>query len=103
MPAKIKGRRSCDKGFFEQKSLKNLMFVGTSILKAFWMDFGRVFGGQNPRFSAFFREKMEAKNKMIFGRQKNRILRPQEQIAGEARRSVRVRGKEQKDGGRPLS
>ena len=46
---------------------------------------------------------MEAKNKMIFGRQKNRILRPQEQIADEVRRSVRVRGKEQKDGGRPLS
>ena len=46
---------------------------------------------------------MEAKNKMIFGRLKNRILRPQEQIAGEVRRSVRVRGEEQKDGGRPLS
>ena len=45
---------------------------------------------------------MEAKNKMIFGRLKNRILRPQEQIAGEVRRSVRVRGKEQKDGGRPM-
>ena len=28
-------------------------------------------------------------------------MRPQEQIAGEARRYVRVRGKEQKDGGRP--
>ena len=42
---------------------------------------------------------MEAKNKMIFGRPKNRIFRPQEQIAGEVRRSVRVRGKEQKDGG----
>ena len=46
---------------------------------------------------------MEAKNKMIFGRLKNRILRPQEQIADEVRRYVRVRGKEQKDGGRPLS
>ena len=45
---------------------------------------------------------MEAKNKMIFGRLKNRILRPQEQIADEVRRSVRVRGKEQKDGGRHL-
>ena len=47
---------------------------------------------------------MEAKNKMIFGRLKNRILRPQEQIADEVRRSVRTWGKEQKDGGgRPLS
>ena len=45
---------------------------------------------------------MEAKNKMIFGRQKNRILRPQEQIADEVRRYVRVRGKEKKDGGRPM-
>ena len=45
---------------------------------------------------------MEAKNKMIFGRQKIRILRPQEQIADEVRRYVRVRGKEQKDGGRPM-
>ena len=45
---------------------------------------------------------MEAKNESIFGRLKNRILRPQEQIADEARRSVRVRGKEQKDGGRPM-
>ena len=45
---------------------------------------------------------MEAKNKMIFGRPKNRILRPQNKIADEVRRSVRVRGKEQKDGGRHL-
>ena len=43
---------------------------------------------------------MEATNKMIFGRLKNRILRPQEQIADEVRRSVRVRGKENKDGGK---
>ena len=76
------------------------MFFGTSFLEAFWEGFGRVLGGQNRWFSQFFREKMEAKNKMIFGRQKNRILRPQEQIADEVRRSVRVRGKEQKDGGK---
>ena len=42
---------------------------------------------------------MEAKNKMIFGRQTNRILRPQEQTADEVRRFARVRGKELKDGG----
>ena len=77
------------------------MFFGTSILKAFWEGLGMILGGQNPWFSHFFREKMEAKNKMIFGRLKNRILRPQEQIADEVRRYVRVRGKEQKDGGRP--
>ena len=79
------------------------MSFGTSILEGFRMGFGRVLGGQNLRFSQFFREKMEAKNKMIFGRLKNRILRPQKQIADEVRRSVRGRGKEQKDGGRPLS
>ena len=36
---------------------------------------------QNLRFSQIFREKMEAKNKMIFGRLKNRILRPQNGIS----------------------
>ena len=41
---------------------------------------------------------MEAKNKMIFGRLENRILRPQKQIADEVRRSVRVRGKEHRMG-----
>ena len=75
-------------------------------------------------FRNFFEKKMEAKNKMIFGRLKNRILRPQEQIAekkkrrfgvnagvmepqkqtaDEARRSVRIRGKEHRMGGMPLS
>ena len=71
------------------------------------MDFGTVLGmfweAKIHDFRDFFEKKMEAKNKMIFGRLKNRILRPQEQIADEVRRSVRVRGKEQKDGGRPLS
>ena len=75
--------------------LRDIDFEG--ILDGFRKGFGR------PKFMifAFFREKMEAKNKMIFGRLKNRILRPQKQIADEVRRSVRVRGKEQKDGGRP--
>ena len=39
---------------------------------------------------------------MNWGRRKNRILQPQKQTADEVRRSVRVRGKEQKDGGRPM-
>ena len=77
-------------------------------MHVFWnLDFKWVLGGFGEAkiddLSLFFGEKMEAKNKMIFGRLKNRILRPQEQIADEVRRSVRVRGKEQKDGGRPLS
>ena len=32
---------SNQKAFFEQKSMKNRMFFGTSILKAFWEVFGR--------------------------------------------------------------
>ena len=54
LPAKIKGRRSCDRGFFEPKSLKNRMFVGTSISEAFWKVFGTVWGNKNLRFSHFF-------------------------------------------------
>ena len=84
----------------QQKSMKIRMFFGTSFLQPFGKDFGRVLGGQNPWFSVFLREKMESKNKMIFGRLKNRILRPQEQIADEVRRYVRTRGKELRMGGR---
>ena len=38
----------------DRKSMKISMFFGTSISEAFWEDFGRVLGGQNPRFSQFF-------------------------------------------------
>ena len=41
---------------------------------------------------------MQAKNEMNFGRQKNRILKPQKQTADEVRRYVRVRGKEHRMG-----
>ena len=59
----------------EPKSIQKCMFLGSAISEAFWKDFGAVLGGQNRRFSQFYREKMEAKNKKISGRQKNRILR----------------------------
>ena len=52
--------------------MKNRMFVGTSISEAFWKDFGRVLGEQNPRFSFFFRHFFEANFKALFGRPKNR-------------------------------
>ena len=39
----------------QQKSMKNRMFFETSIWEAFWMDFGKVLGSQNPWFSQFFR------------------------------------------------
>ena len=48
------------------------MFFGTSILEAFWEDFGRVWGGQKPRFLNFFRCFFEAFFKQRFGRPKNR-------------------------------
>ena len=41
------------------------MFLGNAILKAFWMDFGRVLKDQNPGFFRFLGEKMEAKNKNV--------------------------------------
>ena len=39
---------SVPRDIFIENALKNRMFFGTSIWKAFWVDFGRVFGGQNP-------------------------------------------------------
>ncbi len=48
------------------------MFVGTSISEAFWKDFERVWGGQNPRFSLFLRYFFEANFGRHFGRVKNR-------------------------------
>ena len=67
------------------------------ILGGFWEGFGRP---KSSIFAIFTRKNgREAKNEMIFGRLKNRILRPQEQTADEVRRAVRVRGKEYKDGG----
>ena len=48
------------------------MFFGTSILEAFWEDFGRVLGAPNPRFSHFFRCFFEANFEARFGRAKNR-------------------------------
>ena len=47
------------------------------ILNGFWEGLGRP----KSMIFAFFREKMEAKNKMIFGRLKNRVLRPQSGIS----------------------
>ena len=75
-PIRNRCRRSCDRGFFEQKLLKNRMFVGTSISEAFWEDFGKVLGGQNPRFSHFFRCFFEVNFEVRFGRAKNRPKRP---------------------------
>ena len=79
--------------------MKKCMFFGTSILSGFWKGFGKVLGGQNLRFSSFFRQKMQAKNEMDWRRRKNHILEPQKQTADEAPRIAQVRGKELKDGG----
>ena len=84
-----------------QKSLKNLLFFGTSSVMPFGMDCGRVLGIPN-RCYFYFCLKMEAKNEKNFAQPEDRILRPQEQIADEVRRSVRVWGKEHRMGGRPF-
>ena len=60
----------------EQKSMKNSMFFGTSILDGFWEGFGKVLGSQNPWFSHFFRCFFEAFFQQFLGRPKNRKKRP---------------------------
>ena len=50
--------------------MKDLMFFGTSILEEFWEAFGRVWGGQNHRFSQFFRCFFDIKFGTLFGEQK---------------------------------
>ena len=60
-----------------QKSIKNCAF--------FWgCDFERILGGfweaKIHDFRCFVREKTDAKNKKTFGRQTNRILRPQSKL-----------------------
>ena len=52
------------------------MFFRTLFLEAFWDDFGRVLGAQNPRFSHFFRCFFEANFEARWGRAKNRPKRP---------------------------
>ena len=51
---------------------KNHMFFGISILKAFWVDFGRGLAAQNPRFSHFFRCFFEVNFEQRFRRPENR-------------------------------
>ena len=59
-----------------ENTLKKRVFFGISILKGFWLDFGRVLGGQNPRFSHFFRCFFEVIFEARLGRAKNRPKRP---------------------------
>ena len=59
-----------------ENALKNRVFFGISILKGFWVDFERVLGGQNPRFSHFFRCFFEVIFEARLGRAKNRPKRP---------------------------
>ena len=49
------------------------------ILGRFWEGFGRVLGGQNPRFLHIFRHFFDVNFDMHFGRRKNRDF-PQEKI-----------------------
>ena len=60
----------------DEKAPKNRVFFGISILKAFWVDFGRGLAAQNPRFSHFFRCFFEVIFEARLGRAKNRPKRP---------------------------
>ena len=51
------------------------MSFGTSILEGFREGFGRVLGGQNPRFSHFFRRFFESNFEARLGKAKNRFQR----------------------------
>ena len=75
-PIRNRCRHFCNIAFFEPKSMKNRMSLGTSILKAFWEGFGRGLGAQNPRFSHFFRCFFEAFFEQRFGRPTNRKKTP---------------------------
>ena len=61
---------------FKPKSMTNRMFFGTSVLIGFWKGFGRGLGGQNPRFSHFFRCFFDANFRVQLGKAKNRNKRP---------------------------
>ena len=73
---KIKVRLSQQAAKVDRKSMKISMFFGTSISEAFWKDFGRVLGGQNPRFSHFFRCFFDVNFEERFRRAKNQPKRP---------------------------
>ena len=55
-----------------EKCTKKRCFFGPSIWRAFWEGLGRVLGGQNPRFSHFFRCFFDIIFQARFGRRKNR-------------------------------
>ena len=55
-----------------EKCTKKHCFFGPSIWKGFWWGTGRVLGGQNPRFSHFFRYFFVVVFEARFGWRKNR-------------------------------
>ena len=78
------------------------MFFGTSILEGFWEGFGRVLGGQNPRFSHFFRCFFDAKCGVQLGRAKNRKKQAKNDLKrrfGVAAAVCAALGGRKKDGG----
>ena len=89
---------------FEQKSMKNCMFFGTSILDGFWEGFGEVLRRQNPWFSHFFRYFFEAFFQHFSGRPKNRKWALQDRswfFLGRACGMSGLRGREEERGVRP--
>ena len=91
-----------------ENAFKNHVFFGISIWKGFGEGFGRVLGGQNPRFSQFFRCFFEAFFKQRFGRAKNRKKRPKNGAGdsggthfGSALRNAQAAGRDLERGDKP--
>ena len=61
----------------QQKSMKNRMFFETSILEAFWMDFGYVLGTKIHDFRNLFDVFSKSFLKHTREEQKNRFKRPE--------------------------
>ena len=66
----------------------------------FWKHFGRVWEAKNLDFYKIW-QKTGSQNCNAFWKAKNHVLRPQNKITARVGRSVRVRGKEHRMGGRP--
>ena len=94
-------RHFCDRRRFEQKSMKNAIFFWTSILEAFWDDFGRVWvrfwEAETVDFRCFSDTFSKTNFRRRFGRQKiekncrKPVLR---HVLGPARRNVQGPGRD---------
>ena len=92
-------RHFCDRRRFAQKSMKNSMFFWTSILEAFWDDFGWVWEGfgeaKTINFRTFFDTFSKTNFRRLFEGEKNRKKVKKTKLFhffGPARRNVQGPG-----------